>query len=525
MDKEKIFSKIAPRDYHNELETILEYKNFSEDVKNLLLSCIYKIEDGYEDYELVKQSVESKKDYLENILSIVKEKCKIIKIEKNELEENPKPTYEVDQLEGSITLWHPNEKIILYALYELDDKPIYVDEKYSLIRISLSEMLNKGENMNRIEVLRDFNGWSWNTDPKDLQNITINLVYQNLITLLGIDFMKQWIHSEKVKDYLELANRYIEKKYGKVQSKQILDYISKLSILTCIQSNEMERKRLKEEKDDLEKELAKLDNKTALLEEISKNNKDYRNQIKEIDTLLSDGKLLAKEFEQRNSKLPEYHKIMNLAHLAEILTRQRKKIMKKMEEENKILDPDYYIKVKSSIQERLELLLPIDMKYDEQYKKIVEYSILLQKVIMACFKMQVEEIDKLEKNQKKEEIIKAIYKFRYYNYLYIENDKRIFQEAVLEKQIRNIEKGLIYKAIELKCMSQFVKNERQNYEISHLLFSTKTINLSNLDIELKWEEELKVLIYETDILEKEISVQVNRKDVIAKFDKKIKLLG
>ena len=55
MDTEKILSKLTPKDYHNELEIILEDKDFSEDVKNLLLSCVYKIEAGYKDYEIVKK--------------------------------------------------------------------------------------------------------------------------------------------------------------------------------------------------------------------------------------------------------------------------------------------------------------------------------------------------------------------------------------------------------------------------------------------------------------------------------------
>ena len=46
MEKRKILSKlnIDIKDYNNELEKILENKLFSYDVKNLLLSMLYKIE-------------------------------------------------------------------------------------------------------------------------------------------------------------------------------------------------------------------------------------------------------------------------------------------------------------------------------------------------------------------------------------------------------------------------------------------------------------------------------------------------
>ena len=55
MDAEKIFSKLNSKDYHNQLEKILENKDFSEDVKNLLLSCIYKIDVAYKVQSKVKK--------------------------------------------------------------------------------------------------------------------------------------------------------------------------------------------------------------------------------------------------------------------------------------------------------------------------------------------------------------------------------------------------------------------------------------------------------------------------------------
>ena len=61
MAKEDIFSKINLKDYNNILENILEQKAFTEDVKNLLLSMLYKIENGYQDYQTVKINVNSKK--------------------------------------------------------------------------------------------------------------------------------------------------------------------------------------------------------------------------------------------------------------------------------------------------------------------------------------------------------------------------------------------------------------------------------------------------------------------------------
>ena len=71
MSKEDIFSKISLKDYNNELEKVLEEKDFSEVVKNLLLSMLYKIENAYEDYETVKVNTASKKYFIKKIIKII----------------------------------------------------------------------------------------------------------------------------------------------------------------------------------------------------------------------------------------------------------------------------------------------------------------------------------------------------------------------------------------------------------------------------------------------------------------------
>ena len=46
--------------------------------------------------------------------------------------------------------------------------------------------------MNLVEVLRDFNGWSWNPMPKLMTNINFNIIYQTLLLLLENNFMEIW---------------------------------------------------------------------------------------------------------------------------------------------------------------------------------------------------------------------------------------------------------------------------------------------------------------------------------------------
>lgn len=514
MEKETIFSKLNGKDYHYQLEKILETKSFSEDVKNLLLSCIYKIEAGYPDYQEVKRVVQKKKEYLEEIIEIIKNKCDNIEIVKEDKQHN---RFEVDEIEKQIKLIHPNEKTVLYSIFEMDNKPVYVNEKYALVRNSLSALLNNGENCNKVEVLRDFNGWSWNTPVDELLDVTCNLVYQNFIYLLGIEVMKQWIHEEEGKDYLEIVRKELQEDYGEELTKEILGLINQIAILNHIRKNRKEKQYLLEEKQEAKQELERLTNKSALLDEISKRKKEILDEIKQVDTILNDKKLLEEEYVKRNKNLPEYNKIFSLTHLIEILTKKRRKLMNKMDEENKMLDPNYYVICKTELENKLELLKDIEdseKALKQERKKIVE----LQKKFLECFRI------KIERAKEKNEIIELIYMLRYYEFLYLNKKEQIRENAELRKMIKKTEKELLKKAIEEKAVAKFSDSEDENSNILETIFSTRIICLNNVFFEIKPENKME--IYDDEIFEKQILLsEIPIENKIIKRDKKIKVIS
>ena len=59
--KENFLGNFERKNYNNKLEQVLSNKDFSEDVKNSLLSIFYKIENGYLDYATVKEKHSKKK--------------------------------------------------------------------------------------------------------------------------------------------------------------------------------------------------------------------------------------------------------------------------------------------------------------------------------------------------------------------------------------------------------------------------------------------------------------------------------
>ena len=85
---DNFLDKIVKKNYNNELEKVLEKKAFDENTKSLLLSMLYKIETAYKDYEKVKQEVEPKEEFIQELIDNVKNNCDIIKFVKQNSEEN-----------------------------------------------------------------------------------------------------------------------------------------------------------------------------------------------------------------------------------------------------------------------------------------------------------------------------------------------------------------------------------------------------------------------------------------------------
>ena len=195
MGKNKILSKLNIRDYNNELEKILENKLFSYDVKNLLLSMLYKIENAYRDYETVKVEGPSKKEFIENILRIIREKAlKILLVkpgapEAKELEQK-NVKYKVDKENGEIVCFQ-NEFVMLTALLKLDQTNANLEIPYDYLEEPLIELINQGRLDSMLEVIRDFNGWSWDIVTKEIGDIKGNFLYQNLLLLNGYKSLKK----------------------------------------------------------------------------------------------------------------------------------------------------------------------------------------------------------------------------------------------------------------------------------------------------------------------------------------------
>ena len=115
--KEKLFNKIVKKDYNNNLEKVLSKKDFSEDVKNTLLSMFYKIENGYNDYQVVKRETFKKQEYIEKLTNIIEKDCNKIEF----ISKNSKKNETINNEKKEI-ICLPIENKLLYSLAKIREK-------------------------------------------------------------------------------------------------------------------------------------------------------------------------------------------------------------------------------------------------------------------------------------------------------------------------------------------------------------------------------------------------------------------
>lgn len=494
MEKNKILAKLnlKIKDYNNELEKILENKFFSYDVKNLLLSMLYKIENAYADYKTAKVEVPSKNEYIENILRIVKEKCLkifLVKPGTNEAEELEKSNkkYKIDKANGEIICF-PNELTLLTAIFKIDEgNTTITNSKYEYALLPLNEFIKEGRIDSLVEVLRDFNGWSWDIDTKRVRNIYGNFVYECLLLLNGKDKVLDNC-SELYEDAACVAMReYISKKIDK-------KFNSELKKI----------KKVKEERLEL------FSNKKDFLNTITEEKKKYTEKIKKIDKLLNDKDLLKQEYFSRNEKLPNKEKIFSVSYLVRMLEEERQGYLDKIEENNKIISPKEFVNEKTKLENEVKFLDSVFLENTE------ETMIEMSKKFLTLLMEKIEKVNEENKNL----LVKYIYKLRYFRYVPIGENKFVKDLKELSQKFRQIIKLVIKKAQELKIWEKISDDEAITYRILKEVFDTKIIKLENINIMCRNDEKNTIVEYYDDtILENEIKIKKTEE----RFKKKVKL--
>ena len=504
---------------NNKLETVLAKKGFSGDVKNLLLSMQYNISSSYSDYSNIKVNVESKNKFIEEIIDIIS-KCESIELIKPNTEQGQDYirrgiTSEVDSYAKTIKVF-PTEKAMLFALFKINETKMFLDEKYNLIRIALPEILNEGRDINKIEIIRDFNAWSWNTLPNEISNIDCNLIYQNLLILLGFDFLDNWMKLENQKDTMEQLEEKLKSEYNDILVDKLLSLIYKISIIICTENNKKEKKRLLDEKSWDEKELDRLNDKKKLVTELTKTKKEKAKEIEKIDKMLNDEVLIAMEFEKRNEKLPQYQKIFSVENLKGTIKKERKKALAEIEECNKLLDAKNYVEKKQELEKNVALLSEVQNSRNKE-----KYKMTMQKIFINCLE---DKIQKIVKEEQKKELVQFFKILRYYNFVVYDKERFIKDVEALSEEMDNLEEMIIKKLYSFNLLNPLTKDIKTDLKIIKPILNSRIMNLENVYIQaINREKRLEISVFDGDIQELGYEIE-NIKEIKSK-GKKIRLFG
>ncbi len=363
--------------------------------------------------------------------------------------------------------------------------------------------------MNNTEVLADFNGWSWDkTFDYDFEFID-NLIYQNLLVILGEKFLFDWrTYGSTRKSFLDEARKFIKKIVG--NDKFLRELLKVLYLKSSVKDREVLDSILKEKR----KELKKMDDKIKFIEE-SKNKKlKLTKKLGKIDVLLSDKKLLEKEFIKRNLKLEKEKQIKSIKKYEELLRREREKYVLEIADLTYVLKPSNFLNEKQRIQETIELY-----RFDNNLEETV---ISFQKEFLHFMEK------KLNKMNTRDEIIDIIYELRYYKTLRISKDVKISDIEDLSNYIDKIQK----KAVTLLCKLGAIKiismDINLNYEIIKYALDTKIIDLEQIILYFEIDAEgLIIKVYDKENFEKQgrKKIKITNKTLEVRKNRKIKLFN
>lgn len=507
MEKEKIISRLNIKDYNNELEKILAKKTFPEEAKNLLLSMLYKIEDSYDDYRKTKINVKLKKEILQEITKVIAEKCDEIQI--------VKPNQSINNQSKKITTYL-DERILLYKVIELEDNKFEVEKRYELASKYLEYALINGYIININEIIRDFDGWSWNVYSRNIENIVYNFIYQTILILAGNDFLESWRAGRK--NCVELFRRIVEKNSSLEEAEEILTLIFQISIIEYIKENEQERKKIIELQLKLEEQFKEISDKKIYLQKKSEMKKKIGKEIKDIEEIIEDDIKLKKEFIRRNQLLSAEERIFSLSDFVEVLQKQKYELNLELEKYSNMMKPANYVEEKVKISKKLNLLTQIELTDDIEKNQ----EKFIKKLIGLTYKNLKKQVNEIEDKNK---IKETLYKIRYYKFVPINIDEFVKDVKENDNLLASLEKETITKGCNLKALMIFSKDVKENFDIIKRVLNTKVIDLEKVYFEIrKLEEKIIIKIYDENNLELEEEYNYI-KEVNVKLNKKIKLFS
>lgn len=506
METGNIISKLNIKDYNKKLEEILINKPFSEDTKNILLNMLYKIENSYKDYKKTKVYVPMKKDLIEEVIMLIEE-CKEIQIIKPQDKNTDLKSATIIPEKKQI-IAYPNEMAILYSLYKLKKSKYEVLKKYTIIKPSVEKILNTGYAMNLAEIIRDFDGWSWNINKYNIENIFLNFIYQTIIMIVDL---------EKIEgiDIIKNLKSILKQSTNEKSANDTIKLFLQLSIICNLEQESKEQERLLKIYEELKNDFIIISDKKSFLNQITKNKKIIQKELGQIEMILNNDLLLKQEYINTNKELPQKERVFSLSDFSELKEERKCELLRELEDNNKKQEPDNYIKEKTMISDKINFLEEINLSNVGEHKN--EKTICFIKAVLKIIE------NNIKKAETKKQITDELYKIRYYRKLQVSENEKVEDIKEIKKALEAVEKEAITRACNLKVINIISQDILENYNIISKIINIGIIDLETIQIEARKEEtDILFDIYEDKSFEKTIT-NLNAKDLNIKLNKRIKL--
>ena len=542
-----IFKNIMKDDYIYEVEKVLEKKKITNEIKSLVMDTLFKIEETYPNYKRVKVDVLEKKEYINQIIRALKmvENIEVMYMQEKDVLKCVTKTM-VDKNENGyydITIYQ-NNLSLLYALQTI------IHEEYGGNEIACSDtfttILKYGGIYSDIEILRDFSGWNWNRNSIKNINIYHDIIYKNLLLILGIEKI---IELKKTKQCIYFMKKYLLKKYKNKNVEKLIDIIKEI---TFVMGSEEERTlELEANKKIIDMYMAMKDIKKftqTVNEEKKKNNK----LLAKYDKILNSHKVLEREYEEylknieeKEGKLSktslnldkmidalESNEEENIGKIEKVETEdierfsieifeKRKKIYNKNLELSKIGNPENYVQHKKLLEDKIRHIL----KYNEVKGNSKKEEELLENLVLEFQKIVYDMLeDRIEVLYTNEEVIDEIYRQRYIRYQNVSKDKHIYQISDLYQKMDKILHLIVDKAMKFEVLEKVSEEKNTNYAAVSPALKTEILFLEDVKISIYTGKTTLLCIYDGNVLIKEIELfDVDPKLISIPTKKKIKL--
>ncbi len=505
-----LFSKL--KDYNIQLEEILDDKYFSSNIKNLLLNMIYKIEISYPDFYQVKRCVRNKEDLLNELVEIIRLYCDNIKTVEPDSDQakmliRHKLQALTNEKERSI-LAYPTEIALLYAISDISPKYFYINQVNSLKKLLQSTLVN-GYNINNVEILKDFNGWSWDKSDIENSNYIDNLIYQNLLVMIGEKFLYEWrIYGSTRRDFLQELKKYIKSFSG--NEKYIIYMYKVLYLNSSVKDRLIINEDLKLKRQNLKKML----DKEKFIQDCKIKREKLIKKVEKIENVLDDDELLEKSFIKANLKLSQEKQIKSFKKYKNLLIAEKEKYSEEINKLSYIIQPSNFTATKNLLQ---EILVVYNCK-----ESLDEALIELQKEFLFFIEK------KLSKIKSRDELIDVICELRYYSRLKINKNKTVIDIDEINECFDKVLKKAITILCKIGAMKIISMDINLNFEIIKYALDTKIINLEEIKIALVPDEQgLIIKVFDKDIFEKQgrKKIEISKKSLEIKTNRKIKIFN